>query len=605
MDHSEPECEVHPNVDACEKHSNSFSKTQQYSSVNEMQRDDSPEGCWFQERFSNTTTWEDNKSTIPFEDESEEQKIPQEMTDSNALVKAEFENKYLKQIGYGNGETFASSDQLCQQEPKECSSISFDNFSYLEELEEENDALAETIFDTAFEIEDDRSFYLELEGTDSEIQVAVNEIRKEAEKIDAILILDQFKTLQTDFDSVMKKCSLKTLENEELKLQLLEAENRVANMELERDLHQADAAKLREDLKTVVSKMFDISMYESPECVNENEDGTNDVNSRQLVKSLRFGHGPNDSSPNRICSHMNEVVSRQLVKRLRFGHGRNNPSPNTMYSPRIVMKNPELNEDEKNPASSTLEKMRIVGLIEQPRHMKHRLPQLDEPGPIRTTSHGQRGHFPDTSDTTPRPTSRQKQTLRNQNVFRNRSHHAARVPRTEYIGNDRKNVVEIPSDTRGDLERTVICHNKSLSAIDTKSTSLISENKEEEKSKKNKRCGMFFRRRGKQQSSSREDVSLLKQQISQLHEMMKTSLAASEKLRKRLVVISQYYEGVIKKLQTKIAQERAEKSRIQVDLANMVAQVDLERKLEKAEFEYQDHRGDERLARMGRDRGEV
>ena len=82
--------------------------------------------------------------------------------------------------------------------------------------------------------------------------------RKEAEKIDTILVLDQFKTLQAEFDTLTKKCSVKAMENEDLKTQLQESENRVAHMELERDLLHADAEKLREDLKTLVSKMFDI-----------------------------------------------------------------------------------------------------------------------------------------------------------------------------------------------------------------------------------------------------------------------------------------------------------------------------------------------------------
>ena len=531
MDHCEPECEVYPNEEvACNK--------------------------YYKEKIT-----------------------PQKTMDLNASFTEEYKTEKLNGTcdEEKDGERFSSSNQLPRQASKEYSSVVSDDFSSTKEFEDEKDLFSMPIFDTTLWTEDDMSFCLDLEGTDSEIQVAVNEIRKEAEKIDTILILDQFKTLQTEFDSATKKMSLKTLENEDLKIQLQESENRVAHMELERDLHQADSAKLREDLKTIVSKMFDISMYESSyESFNEDKiDVKKIMDSVQHKKSLS-------------CVH--------------------NTSHSSSYSAAKHAKNPNLNEDERSTTSLTREKMRIIGLIDQPRHVIRRLPLVSDPGLIRTKSHGQFGHLSDADNICLLPSSREDQPLRNQNVFRKRSCHIARRPRTESVRVERESMVEIPSDSRGkDFKRTIFRHHKSLSAIDTKSTSLISENKDEEKETENRRCGKLFRRRSKQQSFSREDVSLLKQQISQLHEMMKTSLAGSEKLRNKLKVISRYYEGVIGKLQTKVAEVKAEKSRTQVDLTNMVSQVDLERRLEKSTFEYELHRKDKEIARLkaGGDRGEV
>jgi hypothetical protein len=576
MDHSEPECEVHPNEEACDKCSNlqrsyPSPKMQQRSSAQWIQKSltDSPKGHLFQEQCNNVATCENRESIMPSKNENEEK-----MMDLNASFTEEYKTKKLNGTGDEDG------DQLPRQASKDYSSVVSDDFSSTKEFEDEKDLFSIPIFDTTLWTEDDMSFCLDLEGTDSEIQVAVNEIRKEAEKIDAILILDQFKTLQTEFDSARKKISLKTMENEDLKIQLEESKNKVAHMELERDLHHADATKLREDLKTVVSKMFDISMYESSyESVNEKKRGMQEImDSDQHKKSLSRVHRPN------------------------------NTSHNNTYSAAIHAKNPALNEDERSTTSLTREKMCIIGLIDQPRHVVRRLPLFSDPGLIRMRSHGQFSHFSDANTIHLPPSSRQNQPLRNQNVFRERSCHIARRPRTESVRVERKDIVEIPLDSRGkDFKRTIIHHYKSLSAIDTKTTSLISETKDEVKETENRRCGMLFRRRSKQQSFSREDVSLLKQQISQLHEMMKTSLAASEKLRNRLKVISRYYEGVISKLQTKVAEVKAEKSRTQVDLTNMVSQVDLERRLEKSKFEDELHRKDEEIAilKAGGDQGEV
>ena len=532
MDHCEPECEVHPNEEvACDK--------------------------YYKEKITRQKTMDLSAS---FTEEYKTEK----------LNCARDKDK--------DGERFSSSNQLPRQESNEYSSVVSDDFSSTKEFEDEKDLFSMAIFDTTLWTEDDNmSLCLDLEGTDSEIQVAVNEIRKEAEKIDTILILDQFKTLQTEFDSATKKISLKTIENEDLKIQLQESESRVAHMELERDLHQADSAKLREDLKTVVSKMFDISMYESSyESFKEDKvDVQKIMDCDQLKKSLSRVH---------------------------------NTSHSSSYSVPIHAKNPNLNEDKMSTTSLTREKMRIIGLIDQPRHVIRRLPLVSDPGLIRTKSHGQFSHLSDADNIRLLPSSRENQPVRNQNVFRKRSCHIARRTRTESVRVERENMVEIPLGGRGkDFKRTIFRHHKSLSAIDTKSTSLISENKDEEKETENRRCGKLFRRRSKQQSFSREDVSLLKQQISQLHEMMKISLAGSEKLRNKLKVISRYYEGVISKLQTKVAEVKAEKSRIQVDLTNMVSQVDLERRLEKSKFEYELHRKDKEIARLmaGEDRGEV
>jgi hypothetical protein len=108
--------------------------------------------------------------------------------------------------------------------------------------------------------EDDDSFQLDFDGTDSEIQDAINEIRKEASRMDILMALDQVHTVQSELSLVTKALQERSTEAEDLRLQLEESEERMSCLELERDLFKADASKVRDDLETCVARMFDISL---------------------------------------------------------------------------------------------------------------------------------------------------------------------------------------------------------------------------------------------------------------------------------------------------------------------------------------------------------
>jgi hypothetical protein len=88
-------------------------------------------------------------------------------------------------------------------------------------------------------------------------------------------------------------------------------------------------------------------------------------------------------------------------------------------------------------------------------------------------------------------------------------------------------------------------------------------------------CGIFKRRAKHIACSKDSNVMLMKNQIEQLQEMMKTSLASSEKLRKRIATISRYYEGVISKLQEQNAEIKADKAQNETDMRNELCTADL------------------------------
>ena len=404
--------------------------------------------------------------------------------------------------------------------------------------------------DAAAEMEEDFSFCLDL-GSDSEIQVAVNEIRKEAEKIDTILVLDQFKTLQTEFESMRNKYSTKTLENEDLKLRLQKSENRVAHMELERDLHLADAEKLREDLKTIVSKMFDISMYESSEPLCEN------------------------------MASINETTDPCHSKR-RLGY----LLPSTDMSKEGS--NP-MERHETNTTSSRRENIPVLGLIDQPRHTTCPLPQLTYPSLIHSEYNANGSYSSETDTTSLLPLSPECKPLRNQNIFRTRRNPEEPRRRTDSRWAKQQRNLPLRSDSTAEKksEGINICRHESLSPVDTHSTSLVTEMYDEQEKTEKRSCGLIFRCRRKQQLFSEQDINVLKQQIYKLSERTKTSTATSEKLRKRLGVMRRQYEGVISTLQTNLEEAREEKARAQIDLANLAPQIDIERRIEQSNFEYE------------------
>jgi hypothetical protein len=114
-------------------------------------------------------------------------------------------------------------------------------------------------------------------------------------------------------------------------------------------------------------------------------------------------------------------------------------------------------------------------------------------------------------------------------------------------------------------------------------------------------CGMF-RRRSKTQSFSTVDEFVMKRQISKLREMMKSSLATSEKLRRRIETITKYYEGIISKLQSKVVEVKTEKSRTEVDLRNELSRADFERRMIVSKLEFELRRKDEEISILKREK---
>jgi len=256
-------------------------------------------------------------------------------------------------------------------------------------------------------------------------------------------------------------------------------------------------------------------------------------------------------------------------------------STDKMYSTEVLGSKTPLNV-----SRTTSGKIQIEGLADQPpeprlrpRPRVRRPPLLSDPGLISMN-----------------------QPLRNQNVFRTHSGHTTHRPRTKSLRDQHCCVAVIsPKNFNGKSNK---CRHRSLSVDAQTSTRLISKMKQENVGN-NKICGMFRRRT--KQSFSRDNESVMKYQITKLHEMMKTSLAASEKLRKRIATVSKYYESVISKLQSQIVDIKTEKSRTTVDLTNKLSEADLKTRMIVSKLEFELRRKDEEISRLkgGADRGKV
>jgi hypothetical protein len=370
---------------------------------------------------------------------------------------------------------------------------------------------------------DDDSFQLDFEGTDSEIQNAINEIRKEASRMDVVMALDQLHTIQNELSVVTKAMQERSVEAEDLRIQLEEKDERIACLKLERDLFQADACKLREDLQTCVDSMFNISLAAGSSSVEPTI--TNRQNGTRQVGSQAMQVG----SPT-----VSQDVFRKLVSP---------PSAARPLAPPQDVFRKHLQTSIAELESTCAQQWPVVNF-----------PSIDVCCPAIEMISPQTGFLPE-----------QTRAVIRRRVFASDSD----IPK--HPGNlaDRTNIHET---TRSIVSQPSQKPQKPRS----KSFSVEREVAEPRRKESSRICGMLLRKLRPSQKDG--DIAVMRQQIDSLHDMMKTSMTTSEKLRKRLAMISGYYESIIQKLQQKNAHIKTEKSRMEVDLVNQISTMDHEKR---------------------------
>jgi hypothetical protein len=460
---------------------------------------------------------------------------------------------------------FSASSILDQPEARK------DNKSFEETVEEATKSLDDAIFKTLQEISptcvsklhskrlfaddakkthdlygsdsDIDSLFPDFDVTDSEIQDAINEIRKEASQMDAIMALDQLKTIQSELEVATKTLQERSTEAEDLRIQVEEMEERVACLELERDLFKADAAKLKEDLKTCVERMFDIS------CV-VGDSNMSDFDRDEIKSQLR--------DPPMMSSTSEKSKQAEIFFK----------PPNIM----IEHAHPSIPSSKPDSAAPTL-----FFAPKDSREVIRRTPTTSDPSPARRVL----------LESSRRPQSRGSISQRD-SIFRRAD--SFRHPGPVSAQSSGSSIDSTRVESQPPKRR-----HRSFSVERSRQTVNETEGKE------NRMCGIFRRRNSRRLSSFKaNDIEIMRQQIGQLHTMMKTSLSTSEKLRKRLAMISRYYEGIIRKLQEQVVETKTERKRMEVQLANQISTIDHEKRVTMMQLEMKLRRKDEEIARLRR-----
>ena len=391
------------------------------------------------------------------------------------------------------------------------------------------------------------SRFPDLESSDSEILAAINEIRKEASQMDAVMALDQLKTLQSELEVTTKALQERSTEVEDLRIQMEEMEERVACLELERDLFKADASKLKEDLKTCVERMFDISAVAGDSSVGEGADKNGD---RQEAKEPSPG-------PQMLVQTAENIVSIAAPPPKVIGNFYPIPSSKAVADVPLFCLSPK-----------------------EAREVIRRAPTLSDP----TSDRMMVLDIPRADTTTPMTANSQQK----DSIFR----------RTESLHQTRsvssQTTLFDNASTRMDSHRPNYRRSSSLSVVDRRDANDSSQNR---------RCSLFRRSSSRRRNASdKNDIEIMRKQISQLHKMMKTSLSTSEKLRKRLAMISRYYEGIIRKLQEQVVETKTEKKSMEVQLASQISAIDHEKRVMIMQLELNLQRKEDEIERL---RGEI
>jgi hypothetical protein len=80
------------------------------------------------------------------------------------------------------------------------------------------------------------------------------------------------------------------------------------------------------------------------------------------------------------------------------------------------------------------------------------------------------------------------------------------------------------------------------------------------------------------QSSALQTTELtgisLQKQVDEMNERLVASMKASEELRKRLAMISRYYENLVRRLQENMVEVKSDRARMETDLVKQISSID-------------------------------
>jgi hypothetical protein len=420
---------------------------------------------------------------------------------------------------------------------------------------------------------DDDSFSLDLDGTDSEIQAAINEIRKMASRTNLVMALNQLDSLQNELTVASKELDERSAEADELRRKLDDSELRIASLELERDLFQADATKAKEDLRICVGRMFDISLVGGDISPPESDDGRENP---ALVSQDVFR--PKSSTQGIAFS---KFVANQGLPDLQDPSA---PSNQDRVAPQHVI------QKENGLATND-----IPVDFQQLRHLQHpSFPSIVTTSSISATSQTQRAQQ--------KGRGLVRKTWDSHN-YRKESHPGKLAKHATWA--------EFPQ-AHGQPERgsksdrctspTPSTRNRCQTPRSTPHKLWRTTDLGESSDKENRMGGLFKRK--PQQSlplySYAVDVATMRQEIERLQERMKSSVLTAGHLRKRLATVSRYYEGVLRKVEERMASMKIANERMEIDLLNQISTIYHEKRVTVVKFESTLRQREDEIARLKR-----
>lgn len=384
-----------------------------------------------------------------------------------------------------------------------------------------------------------------IDGSDSAIQAAIDAIRKEASQMDIIMALDSLKTIEAELMVTSRALHERSLEAEDLRSQLEQKQEIIAGIELERDLYQADASKLKDDLKTCVDRMFDISAVAGNSFLPEESQTSKLATDRGDQAIFRPPSSPEDSSipPIPQAAHLSQSTST---------------SGRTM--PMSEFSSPEAPR-------------RRISI--------RRKPSKSDP----STSASFRTRESVVADAFPFPGSSYSRHIFRRNSERAKPDSPAKTLSTQSISI--KSPPLDPSRRRRSFSDVISSPPRAQIDVDNEASV-----------ERKRMCGLFRRRSSKRSIARAQEVATMRKKIDQLHTMMTASLETSEKLRKRLAMISRYYEGIIKKAQQQMIEIKTEKSKMKTDFESKLALLDHSKRVVVKDLEMQLQQRNEEIKRL-------
>ena len=108
----------------------------------------------------------------------------------------------------------------------------------------------------SFEVDSGSYSYMSDDVSDQAgIHDSISAIREEASRTDAIMAVDRLDTLKQELTSLTRQLRCRSSELEELRALVQLKDHRLGNLELERDLHKADADRFKTELQNLEGKI--------------------------------------------------------------------------------------------------------------------------------------------------------------------------------------------------------------------------------------------------------------------------------------------------------------------------------------------------------------